>query len=67
MAASTIKMIELTGVPVCLLTCFHSLDPTMPLSRANAYNMRELLVMQNVPQKLLATKIIHLQSKTGDP
>src|SRR4051794_29951378 len=52
---TTHSQIELVGVPVRGLTCFHSAEPGSAPSRLNAYAIRELPVTDAMPQKNWAT------------
>src|SRR3954462_3071187 len=51
----TQSQIELVGVPVRGLTCFHSREPGSAPSRAKAYAIRELAVTEAMPQNNWAT------------
>src|SRR3954452_17917135 len=51
----THSQIELVGVPVRGLTCFHSREPGSAPSRANAYDIREFAVTEAMPQNHCAT------------
>src|SRR4051812_31193892 len=55
MEQTTQSQIELVGVPVRGLTCFHSREPGSAPSRLNAYAMRLLPVTEAIPQKNWAT------------
>src|ERR1051325_11182186 len=51
----THSQMELVGVPVRGLTCFHSREPGSAPSRAKAYDIREFAVTEAIPQNHCAT------------
>src|SRR3954454_16017904 len=53
--SETHSQIELVGVPVRGLTCFHNREPGSAPSRANAYDIREFAVTDAIPQNHCAT------------
>src|SRR3954470_23349305 len=52
---TTQSQIELVGVPVRGLTCFHSREPGNAPSREKAYAIREFAVTDAIPQNHCAT------------